>query len=144
MTWFADDKTIYYLHKMNKFDLRLTETQRVALKVNSDVSDLLNELFQPFSENYNKLRYEIQREFKSGGSPEVTGMTFDRVNFDKNTGKGRFRVLLDINFTFGCEDLLTEKNDQTSEWTFSISKSNNTITFEGSPYIDYRSTADEF
>ncbi|MDB4901305.1 MAG: hypothetical protein JWQ63_586 [Mucilaginibacter sp.] len=129
---------------MNEFEIQLAKKQTISLKDEADIAMLLNELFRPFSENYDKLRYEIQREFKSGGSPEVTRMDFDRVHFDKDTGKGGFRVVLDINFTFGCEDILTEKKDQTSEWTFLIDTSNNIMTFQGSRHIDYRSTADEF
>ncbi|WP_461452063.1 hypothetical protein [Mucilaginibacter sp.] len=128
---------------MNEFQLKLTSTQ--LSKLNSDTAvDLLNELFDRGSKNYDSLAYEIQREFKAGGSPQVTQMHFDRVGFNLDTGMGKFRVLLDINFTFGCEDVKTEKEDQTSEWTFSLDKNSGTITFNSSPFAENRSTADEF
>ena len=105
---------------------------------------LLTDLFQPGSDDFNRLAYEIQREFRAGGSPQITSMVFDRVKFDKISGKGSFRVLLDINFTFGCEDVLTEKSGQTSEWTFEVDVKEGKIAFHSSPYADSRSTADEF
>jgi hypothetical protein len=89
------------------------------------------------------LAYELQREFKQGGSPEVTSMVIDRVKYDTATYAGSFRVVLDINFTFGCEDVKTEKYDQTSEWTFSIDMPGKTMSFNNS-FAGERSTADEF
>jgi len=106
--------------------------------------NLLKELFNTGAENYGRLAYEIQREFKAGGSPQVTNMDFDRVSFDLNSGQGKFRVVLDINFTFGCEDVKTKKEDQTSEWTFMLDKNSGIITLYSSPFAESRSTADEF
>jgi hypothetical protein len=125
---------------MNGFEIQLTATQANA----SDIPALLKCLFQPSSDNYFKLSYEIQREFKAGGSPEVTRMDFDRVNYDPGIRKGNFRVVLDINFTFGCEDVITEKEGQTSEWTFAIDNESSIMALYASPYIDSRTTADEF
>ncbi len=71
-------------------------------------------------------------------------MIFDRVNYDASTGKGCFRIVLDVRFTFGCEDSVTEKKDQTSEWTFTVNHPNKTIAFYSSPFAESRSTADEF
>ncbi len=110
----------------------------------TDAGMLLKQLFQEGTKNYDILAYEIQCEFKAGGSPQVTSINFDRVNFDTNTGQGKFRVLLDINFTFGCEDVKTEKADQTSEWTLTLHKNSASITFHSSPFAEGRSTADEF
>ena len=104
----------------------------------TDISALLPEN----SDGYNQLRHALEREFRHNGAPEVTKMNFDRVNFDPGTGKGSFRILLYINYTFGCEDLLVSKKAQTSEWTFEIN--GNTIIFYSSPLAEGRSTADEF
>lgn len=105
---------------------------------------LLTSLFHPGSKNFDILAYEIQLEFKTGGSPQITQMYFDRVYFNnEHTGQGKFRIVLDINFTFGCEDVKTEKQDQTSEWTFKINENSKTITFNSSPFAESRSPADE-
>ena len=111
---------------------------------NPDITGFLNQLFAPGSDNYRQLAYELQREFKQGGSPEVTRITIDRVKYDAATAKGSFRIVLDINFTFGCEDVKTEKEGQTSEWTFKLNHAAQTINFYSSPYAESRSTADEF
>lgn len=110
----------------------------------SNIENLLNDLFRSDTDNYHKLAYELQREFKQGGSPDVMRINFDRIKFDENTGKGSLRIVLDIDFTFGCEDMRVEKQDQTSEWTFTIDKSAKIITLYSSPYAESRSTADEF
>jgi hypothetical protein len=110
----------------------------------TDMAAYLSGLFTPNSNIYNQLKYEIEREYRFNGSPEVTAMRFDRISYNSTSGKGSFRVVLDINFTFGCEDVRTEKEDQTSEWTFEVNKDTHTIQFSGSPYVDSRSTADEF
>ena len=109
-----------------------------------DITALLHNFFANGSTNYQRFVYELQREFKQGGSPDVTGIKFDRVNYDAQTYTGSFRVVLDINFTFGCEDMTTEKKDQTSEWTFEIDMDANTINLYSSPYAEARSTVDEF
>lgn len=109
-----------------------------------DVAAYLTQLFAPGSANYDLLKYEIQQEYRFSGSPDVTHMQFDRVKFDAASGKGSFRVVLNINFTFACEDVRTEKADQTSEWTFTVNSQAQSISFYGSPYVDSRSTADEF
>lgn len=111
---------------------------------NVDITALFHNFFAPGSSNYQQLAYELQREFKQGGSPEVTAMAFDRVKYNDYTAKGSFRIVLDINFTFGCEDVKTEKQGQTSEWTFTINYLKNTINFYSSPFAESRSTADEF
>jgi len=110
----------------------------------ANIGKLLNHLFVPHTGNYNKLVYELQREFKWGGSPDVKSIIFDRVKYDETTGKGSFRILLDISFTFGCEDVITEKQDQTSEWTFEVDRTEMMMRLYSSPYVDSRSTADEF
>lgn len=110
----------------------------------TDLDNLLNNLFKPGTDNYHKLAYELQREFRHGGSPDVMRIHFDRIKFDGNTGKGSFRIVLDIGFTFGCEDLHVEKQNQTSEWTFAIDKTAKNIALHSSPYAESRSTADEF
>ena len=120
--------------------------QSIDAKESDDtgIQKFLNILFAPGSSNHWKLVYELQREFKQGGSPEITGIAFDRVNYNPANGNGNFRVVLDINFTFGCEDMVTEKKDQTSEWTFTIDLQHKTISFYSSPYVEGRSTVDEF
>ncbi len=109
-----------------------------------DVAALLHNFFAPGSSRYQQLAYELQREFKQGGSPQVTSIGFDRVNYNAQTFTGSFRIVLDINFTFGCEDITTEKKGQTSEWTFEIDMDANTINLFSSPFAVERSTADEF
>ena len=69
-------------------------------------------------------------------------MKTDRVKYDAASGKGSFRVVLDIDYTFGCEDLLTKKENETSEWTFQVN--GETISFYSSPFAESPSTADEF
>ncbi|MFD2871267.1 hypothetical protein ACFS5N_02230 [Mucilaginibacter ximonensis] len=124
------------------------ETLQFSLNDNQlkpiNIDSLINEVLKPGSNNYQQLAYEVQREFKQGGSPDIVKMSFDRVKFNDVTGKGRFRILLDIGFTFGCEDVRVEKKNQTSEWTFAIDKTLKTITLFSSPYAENRSTADEF
>ncbi len=110
----------------------------------ADISALFHNFFAPGSSHYQQLAYELQREFKHGGSPQVTTIGFDRVNYDTQTHTGSFRIVLDINFTFGCEDITTEQIGQTSEWTFAVDMHANTIHFYSSPFAESRSTADEF
>ncbi|GAB2984430.1 hypothetical protein GCM10027049_22780 [Mucilaginibacter puniceus] len=109
-----------------------------------DIMALFHNFFAPGSNHYQQLAYELQREFKQGGSPEVTAIGFDRVQYNAQTHKGSFRIVLDINFTFGCEDLITEKQGETSEWTYAVDMHANTIQFYNSPFAESRSTADEF
>lgn len=127
---------------MDGFKIQLDDNQLNSLTDEPTVADLLTQLFVLPSANFDKLKYEIQREFKAGGSPDITRMSFDRVHFDNGKGTGRFRVVLDINFTFGCEDVLTKKKDQTSEWSFFIEDYN--MVFEGLAFTNERSTGDEF
>ena len=108
------------------------------------IAAFLHHFFAPGSKYYQQLAYELQLEFKHGGSPEVTVIWFDRVKYDAQTHKGSFRIVLDINFTFGCEDVKTEKQGETSEWTFAVDFANSTINFYSSPFAESRSTADEF
>lgn len=108
------------------------------------IKNLLSDLFQLGTNNYVKLVYELQLEFKWGGSPDISRMSFDRIKYDIATGKGSFRILLDISFTFGCEDVITNKFNQTSEWAFAINPAQKSITLFGSPFAETRSTADEF
>lgn len=109
-----------------------------------DITALLHNFFAPGSSRYQQLAYELQREFKQGGSPQVTSIRFDRVSYNCQTHTGSFRIVLDINFTFGCEDITTEKKDQTSEWTFAIDMYTDTIHLYSSPFAVERSTVDEF
>ena len=120
--------------------------QELALfnRDSTGITAFLHNFFAPVSNNYQQLAYELQREFKQGGSPEVTAIAFDRVKYDASKSTGSFRIVLDINFTFGCEDVKTEQQGQTSEWTFTIDIFNNTINFYSSPFAESRSTADEF
>jgi hypothetical protein len=120
--------------------------QELALfnRESTGITAFLHNFFAPGTTNYHQLAYELQREFKHGGSPEVTAVAFDRVKYDAQTHKGSFRIVLDINFTFGCEDVKTEKQGETSEWTFAIDMFNNTINFYSSPFAESRSTVDEF
>lgn len=127
-----------------ELEIQLTSSQNTSLTNEAAIGSLFKELFRPFSDNFFQLSYEIQREFKTSGSPEVTRMDFDRIHFDKESGQGKFRVVLDINFSFGCEDQKTEKEDQTSEWTFTLDKKSATLIFHSSPFAESRSTADEF
>ncbi len=108
------------------------------------ITNFLHAFFAPGGSNYQQLAYELQHEFKQGGSPEVTSIAFDRVHYNAQTHKGSFRIVLDINFTFGCEDVITEQKGQTSEWTFAVDMHANTIHFYSSPFAESRSTADEF
>ena len=130
---------------MESFEISLSPQQFAQLSgTNSNITGLLNGLFVPGSDNYRKLAFELQREFRQGGSPDVTRITFDRIKYDGAAGKGSFRVVADIRFTFGCEDSVTEKRDQTSEWTFVVDGTRETIAFYSSPFAEGRSTADEF
>ncbi|GAA4086201.1 hypothetical protein [Mucilaginibacter panaciglaebae] len=108
------------------------------------IANLLSDLFQPGTNNYLKLVYELQREFKGGGSPDISRISFDRIKYDAATAKGSFRTLLDISFTFGCEDVTTDKPDQTSEWTFTVNPAEKNMTLFSSPFAESRSTVDEF
>jgi len=104
----------------------------------------LTVLFEPFSANYEQLKYALEREFRPEGSPEVLRLNFDRIKFDQQAGHGSFRIVLDVNYSFGCEDVVTYKKDQTSEWTFIVDHKLLIASFFSSPFIDIRSTADEF
>jgi len=130
---------------MESFQISLHQHQVEAFKRDgADITGFLKLLFVPLSANYDQLKYAIEREFRINGSPDITRMDLDRVAFDHTSGKGSFRVILDISYTFSCEDVLTEKSDQTSEWTFFIDTGLGIIFFYGSPYVDSRTTADEF
>jgi len=130
---------------METLNIALNSTQNGLLnRPLPDIANLLNDLFAPATDNYHKLTYELQREFKWGGSPDISQISFDRIKYDSTTGKGSFRILLDISFTFGCEDVTTDKPDQTSEWTFAINSAEKIITLYSSPFAESRSTADEF
>lgn len=130
---------------MNSLQIKLSKGQLDELK-NEPASLLkfLNLLFEPLSANYEQLKYALEREFRPEGSPEVTRLNFDRVKFDQSTGQGSFRIVLDVNYSFGCEDVVTYKKDQTSEWTFLVDYELLISNFFSSPYIDSRTTADEF
>ncbi|MGN6180218.1 MAG: hypothetical protein ACTHNW_13605 [Mucilaginibacter sp.] len=110
----------------------------------TDLDKYFNNLFTDGTPAFQKLAYELQREFRFGGSPDVNHIHIDRTRFDADKGTGSFRVVLDIDFTFGCEDVRTNKPDQTSEWTFALDAINHKLLFYGSPYAHERSTADEF
>ncbi|SDS54872.1 hypothetical protein SAMN05216490_1358 [Mucilaginibacter mallensis] len=127
---------------MDSFETQLDKAQLSS--DNFSAETFIPGLFKPGSDPYDKLKHAIEREFRPNGAPEVIQMDIDRVKYEPTSGKGNFRVVLDINYTFGCEDLLIKKNEQTSEWTFFIDQQLLCIFFDGSPYIDSRSTADEF
>jgi len=110
----------------------------------SGPENLVADLFRPGNKAHELLKSSIEREFRPNGAPEVKRMTIDRIKFNSATANGSFRVVLDITYTFGCEDLVTQKNNETSEWTFRVNTDCGAITFSGSPYADSRSTADEF
>jgi hypothetical protein len=130
---------------MESFEIRITRQQVDLLsRTDTAMNAFLRDLFAPASANYNQLALELQREFRQGGSPDVIRMVFDRVKYNPATGKGSFRIVLDVRFTFGCEDSVTEKKDQTSEWTFALNGDTQTIRFYNSPFAESRSTADEF
>lgn len=130
---------------MDTLQIKLIKEQLDELKDEPEsLSKFLNVLFEPFSANYEQLKYALEREFRPEGSPEVTRLNFDRIKFDQNAGQGSFRIVLDVNYSFGCEDVVTFKKDQTSEWTFLIDHKLLIVSFFSSPYIDSRSTADEF
>lgn len=130
---------------MNSLQIKFSKGQHDELKAEpASLLKFLNVLFEPLSANYEQLKYALEREFRPEGSPEVTRLNFDRVKFDQNTGQGSFRIVLDVNYSFGCEDVVTYKKDQTSEWTFLVDYKLLIINFFSSPYIDSRTTADEF
>jgi hypothetical protein len=122
---------------MDSFEIKIEDKP-------NDAEGLLTGLFRPGNKAYDLLKNAIEREFRPNGAPEVTRMTVDRITYSATTGNGSFRVLLDISYTFGCEDLVTQKNNETSEWTFEIDAGNGILTCYSSPYADGRSTADEF
>ena len=132
-----------FLHPMESFKISINTNQLEQLQ-QADISSFFDTLFTKGSTNYNQLALELQREFRQGGSPDVTRMAFDRIKYDAATAKGSFRVVLDVRFTFGCEDSVTEKKDQTSEWTFVLDVDSQHIIFYSSPFAESRSTADEF
>lgn len=130
----------FYLRDMRSFELKPGELPDAS----TDLTAYLNTLFAPGTKAFSLLAYEIQREFRLGGSPEVRRLHIDRVSYDAGKNTGSFRVVLDIDFTFGCEDVCTQKQDQTSEWNIKLDRVNSKLIFTGSPYADERSTADEF
>jgi len=128
---------------MESFEISLSPQQVDKLGTPPvDMAAFFDGLFEQGTANYRQLTLELQREFKQGGSPEVRSAAFDRVNYNTATNTGGFRIVLDISFTFGCEDSITEKKDQTSEWTFA--RFGAIIKFYSSPFAESRSTADEF
>ncbi|WPV01712.1 hypothetical protein SNE26_08005 [Mucilaginibacter sp. cycad4] len=130
---------------MNDLQIKLHKGQLDELKDEpASLLKFLNVLFEPFSENCKQLKYALEREFRPEGSPEVVSLNFDRIKFDQHTGQGSFRIVLDIDYAFGCEDLVTHKKNQTSEWTFLVDYKLLIISFYSSPYTDSRTTADEF
>ncbi len=134
--------TIHFMEKLT-YSLAIHDLVRFNCGI-ADITALFHNLFAPGSNHYQQLAYELQREFKQGGSPQVTAIGFDRVSYDTHTHKGSFRIVLDINFTFGCEDVISEQKGQTSEWTYAVDMHANTIHFYSSPFAVERSTADEF
>ena len=117
------------------------------VKIDDDIKDieiLLKDLFQAGNSTYELLKQAIEREFRPNGAPDVKRMEVDRIQYDPASGKGNFRVVLDIDYTFGCEDLLKEKKNETSEWSFVVDETGRSVHLYSSPYIESRSTADEF
>jgi len=130
---------------INSLQIKLHKGQLDELKDEpASLLSFLNVIFKPLSANYEQLKHALEREFRPEGSPEVTRLNFDRIKFDENTGQGSFRIVLDINYAFGCEDLVTHKKNQTSEWTFIVDYKLLIINLYSSPFIDSRSTAEEF
>ncbi|WP_100339657.1 hypothetical protein [Mucilaginibacter auburnensis] len=129
---------------MENFAIKIEEQQLEAILQPGAAAQFLSTLFQPATVNYQLLVYELQREFRQWGSPDIKKFSFDRVVFDPVMQKGSFRILLNVSFTFSCEDSVTEKKDQTSEWTFAIDSANKVLRFYSSPFAESRSTADEF
>ncbi len=127
---------------MDSFEIQSDKTQ--LSKDDFSAETFIPNLFKPGSKPYDELKHAIEREFRQNGAPEVIQMNIDRLKYEPPSGKGSFRVVLDINYTFGCEDLLVKKPEQTSEWTFSIDQQLSKIIFYSSPYAESRSTADEF
>jgi hypothetical protein len=125
---------------MDHFEIKFDKSHKD--KLDQDINSFFEDLFKANTKAYGLLKSAIEREFRHNGAPEVLAMTIDRIKYNVTNGKGNFRVVLNINYTFGCEDLLTEKKDQTSEWSFNIDKE--TINFNSSLYAEARSTADEF
>ncbi|MCR8556617.1 hypothetical protein KXD93_03145 [Mucilaginibacter sp. BJC16-A38] len=120
---------------MDSFDVKITGHF-------DDAETLLEDLFRPGTKPHELLKNALEREFRPNGAPEVKQMNIDRVKYGAATSIGSFRVVLNIDYTFGCEDLLVQKNNEASEWTFTVN--GDLISFYSSPYIDSRSTADEF
>lgn len=125
---------------MNGFELKTAELPQESV----DINDYLNRLFAEGTKPYEQLADELRREFRPGGSPDVDNLRIDRAQYDAGLKTGKFRVVLDIDFTFGCEDVRTQKHNETSEWQFKVDAAKGIIHFEGSPYAESRSTADEF
>jgi len=125
---------------MDSFEIKFNDSHSVETE--NDADTFLHAIFQKGLKAYGLLKNAIEREFRRNGAPEVLAMNIDRVKYNRIGQTGTFRVVLNINYTFGCEDLLVEKKEQTSEWSFIISKDH--ITFNSSPYAEERSTADEF
>ena len=122
---------------MDIFEVKLNDAP-------GDIEKLLKDLFAEGNKPYDLLKQAIEREFRPNGAPEVKRMNIDRVKFEPVSGQGSFRVVLDIDYTFGCEDVFKTKENETSEWTFSLDTEWTNIRFYSSPDIDSRSTADEF
>ena len=120
------------------------DTFKIKAHLPEDMESLLKGLFSAGSMPYELLKQALEREFRPHGAPEVKKMEIDRIKFKPAAGNGSFRVVLDIDYTFGCEDLLRAKKNETSEWTFSTNTEDGYIIFYSSPAIDSRSTADEF
>ncbi|WP_295795783.1 hypothetical protein [Mucilaginibacter sp.] len=87
---------------MESFEIK---TEDIA----NNLESLFADLFRPGNRAYELLKSSIAREFRHNGAPEVNRMTVDRIKYDSITATGSFRVLLDITYTFGCEDLVTQK-----------------------------------
>ncbi|SDF89039.1 hypothetical protein [Mucilaginibacter gossypii] len=130
---------------INSLQIKLHKGQLDELKDEpASLLNFLNIIFEPLSANYEQLKYALEREFRPEGSPEVVSLNFDRIKFDQNTGQGSFRIVLDIDYAFGCEDLVTHKKNQTSEWTFIVDYKLLIINLYSSPFTDSRTTFDEF
>ena len=122
---------------MDTFEVKLDN-------IPADIKNLLEDLFKKGNKPYELLKQAIEREFRPNVAPEVKRMEIDRIMFEQVSVKGSFWVVLDIDYTFGCEDVLKAKENETSEWTFSVNNESENIRFCSSPDIDSRSTADEF
>ena len=130
---------------METFEIEINKTDaKLLLAEDLDMEVLLKETFEQ-EEAHQLLKTAIERENSIHyGAPELECFIIDRVEVDYSAVAGKFRVVFDINFDFGCVGLKTRKEDQTSEWTFQYDSKHSRMLFKGAEYRDLRTTADEY